>query len=472
MKNENMALVLFFVDDRYFALESNYVHKIIDMQPITKLPFVEDYIDGLISVDGLIATQINLIRYIAGEDSNQEYKELIILKIEDNLFALKINKVLVKHDLNIDELQTIDHEGGSSSYEEGSIVKGEFEWNSNTVILLNAERIRNLLDVQGAPRTKKSLLGKINTNDEDDHLTENAYLVVENNNAKFTFLLEKVVEIIPAQEITPVPGSPDCVLGITIIRGEPLLMLSTDRLLDEEIIEDSDKSDFLVINISGKRLGLVFDKVIGIDKYPEDALHQTNIASKKASGVLIDRNNNLLTLLDPGLLVDSDCMELINKYIPEYSEKKDEDNQEFIPSLLMTMNKENYAIPVSSIKRIVAWKKPAKLDDDYLKDAKLPIIGITEWDGTVIPVINILGAQSKNIKNQDFKGFVIIGNDKENMAISVDEAQRLIDIPCNRIKSYSDSDNNLLSGVANIESLLVSIVNVSPLLENIGEAKI
>ena len=472
MNNENMALVLFLVDDRYFALESNCVYEIVNTQPVTKLPFVEDYIDGLVSVDGLIATQIDLSRYITGEGSDNECKELIILKIENNLFALKINKVLIKYDISIDELHTIDNEEGASSDEKGLIVKGEFEWNSHTVFLLNTDRIRNLLDVQGAPKTKKGLLGRVGTNDDDDNITEHAYLVVENNKEKFTFLLEQVVEIIPAQEITSVPGSPDCVLGITVIRGEPLLMLSTDKLLDEEIIEHGDNSDFLIMNISGKRLGLVFDKVIGIDKYPEDALHQTNIASNKASGVLIDRDNNLLTLLDPELLVDSDCIKLINKYIPEHREQKNEDSQEFVQSLLMTMNDENYAIPVSSIKRIMAWKKPAKLDDDYLRDSKLPIVGVTEWDGTVIPVINILGAQSKKRENHDYRGFVIIGNDKENMAISVDEAKQLIEIPYNRIKSYSDSDNNLLSGVANIDSLLVSIVNVSPLLENIDEARI
>ena len=105
-------------------------------------------------------------------------------------------------------------------------------------------------------------------------------------------------------------------------------------------------------------------------------------------------------------------------------------------------------------------------------ESKLPIVGVTEWDGIVIPVINILGANSNKTNNQDYQGFVIIGNDKENMAISVDEAKRLIDIPRNRIESFSDSDNSLLSGVANIDSLLVSIVNVSPLLGNTGETRI
>ena len=472
MKNKNMSLVLFFVDDRYFALESSCVHEIIDVQPVTKLPFVEDYIEGLIGLDGLIATQINLSRYLTGEDSSQECKELMILKIEDNLFALKINKVLINHDIDIDELKTMDNEDSDLSDKESSIVKGEFEWNSHTVILLNIERFRNLLDVQGAPKTKKSLLGKIDKNHDDANLAENDYLVVENNNEKFTFLLDQVVEIIPAQEITSVPGSPDCVLGITIIRGKPLLMLSTDRLLNEEIVEHDESSNYLIFNISGKRLGLVFDKVIGIDKYQDDALHQTNISSDKASGVLIDRDNNLLTLLDPRLLVDSDCIELVNKYIPEYNEQKEEDSHESIPSLLMTMNEENYAIPVSSIKRIVAWKEPGKIDDNYLQNSKLPIVGVTELDGSVIPVINIFGDHSKKIKKQDYQGFVIIGNDKENMAISVDEAKRLIEIPQNKIDTYSNSDNNLLSGIANIDSLLVSIVNVAPLLGNIDETRI
>jgi purine-binding chemotaxis protein CheW len=79
-----------------------------------------------------------------------------------------------------------------------------------------------------------------------------------------------VREIIPPQPATRIPGAPPAVDGLVNVRGSLLTVVGGHAVLDRASVPSAEGS-ILVLEVAGKRLGLVVDEVLDLlDVAPED----------------------------------------------------------------------------------------------------------------------------------------------------------------------------------------------------------
>jgi purine-binding chemotaxis protein CheW len=82
----------------------------------------------------------------------------------------------------------------------------------------------------------------------------------------------RVREIIHPLPITPVPRAPAFVEGVVRLRGEVIPVLDVRKRLGVEVRPASRRSRFLVVNVAGRRLGLVVDEVCEVLRLPRSEL--------------------------------------------------------------------------------------------------------------------------------------------------------------------------------------------------------
>lgn len=78
----------------------------------------------------------------------------------------------------------------------------------------------------------------------------------------------RVREIIHPLPITPVPRAPAFVEGVVRLRGEVIPVLDVRRRLGVPPAPLSRKGRFLVVNVAGRRIGLVVDEVCEVLRMP------------------------------------------------------------------------------------------------------------------------------------------------------------------------------------------------------------
>jgi len=78
----------------------------------------------------------------------------------------------------------------------------------------------------------------------------------------------RVREIIRPLPITPVPRAPAFVEGVVRLRGEVIPVLDVRKRLGVEAKAPTRKSRFLIVNVAGRRIGLVVDEVCEVLRLP------------------------------------------------------------------------------------------------------------------------------------------------------------------------------------------------------------
>ncbi len=84
-----------------------------------------------------------------------------------------------------------------------------------------------------------------------------------------------VREVYPLKELTPLPGTPSFVLGITNVRGEVLSVIDIKRFFDLPEMETTDLNKVVIINNESMEFGLRVDEISGVRSIPlEEILPQ------------------------------------------------------------------------------------------------------------------------------------------------------------------------------------------------------
>lgn len=78
--------------------------------------------------------------------------------------------------------------------------------------------------------------------------------------------IRKVREIIRVPEITLMPKAPPFLEGIINLRGRIIAVLDLKKSFDIPRIDRTEESRVLVVEINGQMMGLLVDKVVGVQK--------------------------------------------------------------------------------------------------------------------------------------------------------------------------------------------------------------
>ncbi len=111
----------------------------------------------------------------------------------------------------------------------------------------------------------------------------NAYLVFQLDSSDYAIAVENVSEIITSIVCSPVPGSPDFLIGVANLRGRILPMIDLRKRFHIERAR-SDRECFIIVSLETEdevlELGLKIDSVSEVARIPADSIDAAPAMSK------------------------------------------------------------------------------------------------------------------------------------------------------------------------------------------------
>ncbi len=118
---------------------------------------------------------------------------------------------------------------------------------------------------------------------------------------KYAINVVKVKEILPLNDLTPLPNAHPAIIGITLIRGDVVTIIDLYRVLEKKSEEgvDLSKKKILLCEFNNMKVAFAVDEVIGIHRVRWDEMH-TPDPIIQGSGVIanIQYEGVLFMLLD------------------------------------------------------------------------------------------------------------------------------------------------------------------------------
>ncbi|MBW1988137.1 MAG: purine-binding chemotaxis protein CheW [Deltaproteobacteria bacterium] len=142
-----------------------------------------------------------------------------------------------------------------------------------------AERGPSVGVAGNAPRSEEEILlarAKVLAEDrsgQEDHSRRLDVLLFEVGANRYALELRHLREALAPGEITPVPFTPDFVLGVVNVRSRILSVLDTEKLLGVARDKKRAPSRLIVLEAADMEFGLAVDGVEGVDSLPESQIH-------------------------------------------------------------------------------------------------------------------------------------------------------------------------------------------------------
>lgn len=133
-------------------------------------------------------------------------------------------------------------------------------------------------------------------------------------NHKYALPLERILRILHALEITPIPEAPQLLLGVFDLHGQTIPVLSL-RELFSLVKKDIELDDTLiVIQIHTYLIALLCDHVIGVyELEPEKSSEALELFPGLVMSHLVRWEGSLIPLLDIETLIDHELVRVLNK---------------------------------------------------------------------------------------------------------------------------------------------------------------
>lgn len=145
---EKGKFMTFQTGKEFFGISISYVSEIIEMQPITKIPEVEDYIKGLINLRGKIVPVIDVrVRFRMEPLEYTDRTCIIVIDVKSTVIGLIVEKIA-----GVDTIQDEDIVPppalGKREKEHNKYVYGLARTGDTVKLLLDPEKLIKEEDVQ------------------------------------------------------------------------------------------------------------------------------------------------------------------------------------------------------------------------------------------------------------------------------------------------------------------------------------
>lgn len=92
-EDANESYLIFSVQKRLYSIKTSNVQEIMHSAKIHPLPFVPDYIEGVVNCRGVAYTVVNLLKLEQEENIEMDNCPVLVFRREDDQFALHISSI-------------------------------------------------------------------------------------------------------------------------------------------------------------------------------------------------------------------------------------------------------------------------------------------------------------------------------------------------------------------------------------------
>lgn len=458
-----MELVVFELSTSRFALAAAQVSKVLDILPLTPLPYAPPEVEGLVNVSGAVLLKVDLAQRLgmAARSASADGNLMVVVTGLETL-VVQVDRVLGKITLEAHEIHR---------YQDGDaqqLVVGEIHDEQGMVLLLDAARM-GLQDMQPAnvPDGGGGLVGhfdaKAQAGPDERKIQELQTVTVTDGGEVFAFHMDCVHEIVEIRQLTALPGAAPEVDGLMQLRGSALIVLSLARLLQWP--RKTQPRFVLVLSMRGSRIGISVSEVVGIERYARDDVQAIDGADGQLEGYLSGQGGQagrMTGLIATDGLVSDELMGSCRRYLTEHGlEMGGMTDVEFRATrrvLGFRLGHERCALPLSLIDRVEEFAPGVDLPrgDDTLS-------GVVQIKGEVTPVLDL--RRIMGITPLSTGAYVVVRLPGGTWALVVDRIDRVLEIAERDITPVRSGESDLVAEVARLQGELISLLTLEPLAE-------
>lgn len=453
------TFILFRAGGDVFALPGKEVMEVVPGGVVTPLPFVPDFVEGVVTVGGQIIPQIDFARRLGRPAGTG--RDLMVIRSDHGPFALRIDHAVTMLTLEDEQYHPVRPEDGPVL-----AVVGEFAWEERSVLVLDPAR----LGIEGVEPVdvpaggggliadgRGRLVGPVRADDGF------AGIVVQVEGERYALPLTQVREIVEIDQVRTLPQAPVGLVGLFNLRGRPLVLLSLARLLGAD--HGADARTAILADGPDGPLALLVDRVLGLRRFALTPHKAQGDLGALVDRYVIDSDDRIVMILEPQALGRHPSYAACRGFMT--GAKAAAAPVEMVATrrfLALGLSGEIWAMDLAKVDRVSEYRTPmpvpATLDG-------AGVDGIIDIGGDILPMIDLRRRLAASDPESD-GAFVITRLPGGNAALLVDRLHRIIDLPVTQIELFADGRADLVAGVGRLEDRLVSILAVDHLLAGQG----
>jgi len=480
---EAMTVVIVEAASIAFAVPAPAVSLVTAPQPVTPLPLVPAFVEGLVGLNGAILPLIDLRRRLGlAAAAPAEGGELLVMVAADGDYALRVDHVLALATMEGDTVQVFDHQGQVFDRQgalpgngfdalPGGVVAGEFPWRKRTVLLLDVDRV-GLQDLTALGGSGAAVVGGEGLGvgvgsacaplppAEPQHI----YVLARAGSGGFALPVEQVAEVVPAGTLTPVPGAPADVLGITQLRGRPLPVLAPAVLAGAGAAGAAGPGVLMVVNTAAGRFALRVDAVTGIRRFPLSRIHagaEAGGAVDGRAGYLVDGEDRVIGLLDADRMTAAGSAAAWRALLPPV-EANTVVAAAPVPVrqlLVFRIGAEWCAFDAADVLQLTAYRPLLPVPE-----SAGDLAGLVEIGADVLPVLDLRTALGAPPVIDEFTAMIVVRDGADRWAVVTDRIDRLVAVPETALQTAEAPVHPMVAAVTQDRNRLISLLDLGPLL--------
>lgn len=299
----------------YFRIGKNsYAIPLRNVLEVMKLPKL-DYPQklpanfvGVLKVNNLVLNVLDIRFYLDIKiEKYSTSNKLIIVKTDETLFGIIVDEII---DIINFETVNIEH---LPFITENQIIETSYNVNGENILIINTYALERIIK-NGYPekdiditdlfptdstsleifkQRATSLSQRLNLAITNNVFSDNKFLSFVLNNTTYCINLKYIKEIAKAENIIPIPCSPDYIEGLMTLKGDFVTVVNLKNFLNFTKTEYSTKAKVVVIDSNEYKLGFLLDEINDILNVNEETLNKKDINSENLyiEAEIIEKNN-------------------------------------------------------------------------------------------------------------------------------------------------------------------------------------
>lgn len=421
--------LLFAVGGLRLAMPVDRVDGVLPKGPVTPLPFVPAWVDGLVVVRGAVLPQYDLLLWRTGERHDNPNHELLKIATPEGPAVVKVDRVLRL-------LAEADLDDGVETIDPAALVLGDI---AEDIAPAAASDFAEPPILAAAPVAA----------------AERA-VVVAVAGESLGLPLRYVREVVELGDVSPLPLAPPALSGLFRLRGREVPLVSMAALLGG-VPRGGDRA--VIVDTADGPMALAVDRILGIERIGTLDAHPLLEQWHGLTGCWHGAGGGTIGLVSLDDLFNEGWRARLAGFLPEAGGTAEERAAE--PSrLLMTFSVAGRpcAMDALEVERVVAWQPPGAVPD-----GNPDIDGVVPVGGGILPVVDLCGRLGLDADAEPPRAYLVVRWGAESAALCVGRPGRMRAVPVSAIQPLGAGGAAMIHSVARIDDTLTWVLSLRDL---------